>query len=63
MLRMTICSLMLAVAGLISTETVAQVSPGTDKPVVLTRPETQSLKAHFVEAEFLPEQGMTLIQI
>jgi galactose mutarotase-like enzyme len=63
MLRMTICSLMIAIAGLVSTAAAAQTSSGTDKPVVLTRPATESLKAHFVAAEFLPEQGMNLIQI
>jgi len=63
MSRMNMYSLLLAIAGLGGTATLAQVAAETDKPVVLTRPETQSVKAHFVEAEFLPEHGMNLIQI
>jgi len=55
-----------AIAGFGATSVVAQpvVSGGAaDKPVVLTRSHTQVERAHFVEAEFLPNHGMNLFQI
>ena len=60
---MNLCAVAIAIAGLGGASVAAQQSVSANNPVVLTHASTQTDRAHFVQAEFLPNHGMNLIQI